>query len=145
MEGMVPRRRLWRVSMVALLLACCIAGSGAVQAAGGHGSASHSASGAVSWRVLNTVAVGSRPVAVAVDGHTGRAFVAGGNRVSVLDGASGAALRTIPAGVGAHDYGAGPDAVAVDLPTARAFVARFNDNSGSMLDTTTGAGRRSVR
>src|SRR5437588_10093541 len=117
---MVPRRRLRRVSTVALLLACCIAGSGAVQAAGGHGSASHSASGAVSWRVLNTVAVGSRPVAVAVDGHTGRAFVAGGNRVSVLDGASGVALRTIPAGGGVHGYGRGPDAAAVHPRTARA-------------------------
>src|SRR5918912_4399041 len=115
---MVPRRRPRRASMVALLLAWLIAGSSTVHAAGGHGRGSYRASGALSWRVLNTVAVGSRPVAVAVDGHTGRAFVAGGNRVSVLDGASGVALRTIHAGVGTPDSGAGPAAVAVNLRTA---------------------------
>src|SRR5437879_6533381 len=126
---MVPRRRLRRACAVALLLACFITGSGAVHAAGGHGTGSHSASGAVSWRVLNTVAVGSRPVAVAVDERTGHAFVVGGNKVSVLDGAGEAALRTIPTGVGIQDYGAGPAAVAVDARTARAFVARSTDNS----------------
>src|SRR5918911_4668315 len=75
---MVPRRRPRRASMVALLLAWLIAGSSTVHAAGGPGRGSNHASGALSWHVLNTVAVGSRPVAVAVDGHTGRAFVAGG-------------------------------------------------------------------
>src|ERR671937_263446 len=112
---MVPRRRPRRTSRVALLLACLIAGSSTVHAAGGHGRGSYHASGALSWHVLNTVAVGSRPVAVAVDGHTGRAFVAGGEGVSVLDAAGGAALKPTPAGVGTHAYGAGPDAIAVDV------------------------------
>src|SRR5918911_2062363 len=75
---MVPRRRPRRASMVALLLAWLIAGSSTVHAAGGPGRGSYHASGALSWHVLNTVAVGSRPVAVAVDGRTGHAFVAGG-------------------------------------------------------------------
>src|SRR5437588_773912 len=99
---MVPRRRPRRASMVALLLACLIAGSGTVHAAAEHGSGSHRAPGAVRWRVLNTVAVGSRPVAVVVDERAGRAFVAGGNGVSVLDGASGASSwPTTPAPVSA--------------------------------------------
>src|SRR5437763_14161368 len=109
---MVPRRRPPHTSMVALLLACLIAGSGTVHAAAGHGSGSHRASGALRWRVLNTVAVGSRPVAVAVDGRTGRAFVAGGGRVGVVDGARGGAPGTHTAGVGAQGYGAGPHAAA---------------------------------
>src|SRR5215470_8077600 len=102
---------MWRASRVALVLACAIAGFGAAYAAGGHGSRSHSASHTASWRVLHTVTAGSRPVAVAVDERARRAFVASRDSVSVLDGASGAALRTIRAGVGTQDYGAGPASV----------------------------------
>src|SRR5919199_1900214 len=93
---MVLRRRPRRASMVALLLAWLIAASSTVHAAGGHGRGSSHASGALSWHVLNTVAVGSRPVAVAVDGRTGRAFVAGGGRGGGVVGASGAAPRNTP-------------------------------------------------
>jgi YVTN family beta-propeller protein len=59
-------------------------------------------------------------MAVAVDGRTGRAFVASSdaNSVSVLDVRTGTVLRTIP--VGAH-----PLAMAVDERTGRAFVASY--------------------
>src|ERR671933_2573943 len=104
---MVPRRRPRRASMVALLLAWLIAGSITVHAAGGHGRGSYRASGALSWHVLNTVAVGSRPVAVAVDGHTGRAFVAGGGRGGGLFGARGGGLGGHPPRGRTPSYGAG--------------------------------------
>src|ERR687885_792277 len=93
---MVLRRRPRRASMVALLLAWLIAASSTVHAAGGHGRGSSHASGALSWHVLNTVAVGSRPVAVAVDGRTGRAFVAGGGKGGGGEGGPGGAAWNTP-------------------------------------------------
>src|SRR2546428_852453 len=102
---MVPRRRLRRASRAALLLAYVIAGSGAVYAAGGHGTGSHRASHTANWRVLNTAAVGPRPGAAVADGRTRRAFVASRDSVSGLDRAAGGALRTLPRGVGRPDFG----------------------------------------
>jgi YVTN family beta-propeller protein len=86
-----------------------------------------------SGSVLHTVALAQGPsgagmplwsMAVAVDGRTGRAFVANSdaNSVSVLAVRTGTVLRTIVVGV--H-----PRAMAVDERTGRAFVA----NSGGTV------------
>src|SRR2546423_7446816 len=120
---MVPRRRPRRASMVALLLACLIAGSGTVHAAAEHGSGSHRAPGAVRWRVLNTVAVGSRPVAVVVDERAGRAFVAGGDGGGGVGGGRGGALGNNPPPGGAPAFWAGAPAGAGGRRTPRGLVA----------------------
>src|SRR5438552_4377263 len=95
-----------------------------------------------------TIAVGTSPMALAIDERTGHAFVV--NRddatVSMLDVARGRLVRTVPAGTM-------PVAVAVDERTARAFVVASNTSrlgvelgpgTVSVLDTRTGALLRTV-
>jgi|SRR2546429_3598807 len=98
-------------------LGACAVGARGVRAAGAPG-----ASG-----VLYTVRLGTNPLAVAIDAHTARAFVAGSNNtVSVLDARSGTVVRTIL-------VGRNPAALAVDAATGRTFVANSSSDSVSVL------------
>ena len=84
--------------------------------------------------------VGWSPAELAVDGRTGRVFVANrdDNTVSVLVATSGAVLRTIA-------VGPRPSALAVDEQTGRVFVVDpFYSGVISVLDATSGRIRRTV-
>src|SRR5690242_433726 len=72
--------------------------------------------------VVQTVATGGQPVAVAVDPVTRRAFVADtSGRIHVLDTASGRLVRTIPLdGTGWPSHRL---AIAVDARSGRVYVA----------------------
>jgi YVTN family beta-propeller protein len=94
-------------------------------------------------QVLHTLPVGPVPLAVAMDEHTGHAFVVnvatqpngvpgGPGTVSVLDARRGHVLRTVT-------VGALPVAVAVDGRHGRVFVANEGEDTVSMLDARTGA------
>lgn len=98
----------------------------------------HSLGGSVSMldaqtgTVLSHAPLGMHPGAIAVDGRTGRAFIAntGSNTVSVLNTHSGTILRNSP-------VGSAPDAIVVDERVDRVFVA---DRGGgvSVLDARNG-------
>src|SRR5207245_2385803 len=97
--------------------------------------------------LVQTVAVGRGPSALAVDQRSNRVFVANffGNSVNVLDARSGTVLRTI-------SVGKSPSDVAVDARTGRAFVVNagpYPEKDGtagtvSVLDSRTGAVVRTV-
>lgn len=90
-----------------------------------------------SGRLLRRVAVGTLPVAIAVDQTTSRVFVACATdqSVSVLDGRSGRLIQTVSV-LGQ------PTSIAVDEPTNRVFVASRVDSGGpgylSVLDARSG-------
>lgn len=88
------------------------------------------------------------PHAVAVDVRTGHVFVtdgtvsSAGGRVRMVDGATGAVLRT-------SVVGPSPRGIGVDARTGRVFVANWGDSyrdtgSVSVLDATTGSVLRTV-
>jgi YVTN family beta-propeller protein len=119
-----------------------------------HTSVSETAMARAAGRVANssvqTVYVGKNPVAVAVDGRTGRAFVVvqgdyalhgnptGNGSVRVVDTRHGRVLRTVGVGLS-------PSAVAVDERTGRVFVANDGERSVSVLDAYSGTVLRTVR
>jgi YVTN family beta-propeller protein len=94
-----------------------------------------------SGRLLQTVAVGSAPAALAVDGHTAHVFVVSANApnygpqpngtVSVLDSGRRSVVQTIP-------VGRGPTALAVDDRHGDVFVANYPNGTVSTLDATSG-------
>jgi YVTN family beta-propeller protein len=93
--------------------------------------------------VVRTVAVGSAPLALAVDGQTRRVFVAnfGSAIVSMLDAGSGAVLATTPV----IPY---PDALAIATKPGRVFVTSsvtpLNPDRVDVLDTRSGGLVRTV-
>jgi YVTN family beta-propeller protein len=91
--------------------------------------------------VVRTMAVGTAPLALAVDGRTQRVFVAnfGSATVSMLDAGSGAVLATTPV----IPY---PDTLAIATKVGRVFVASSVTPSGRMdvLDSGTGRLLRTV-
>src|ERR671938_1618887 len=86
--------------------------------------------------VVRTVAVGSAPLALAVDGRTRRVFVAnfGSATVSVLDAGSGAVLAT----TAVIPY---PDTLAIATTPGRVFVASSVTPSGRLDVLDAGTGR----
>lgn len=94
-----------------------------------------------------TVPVGQRPLAIAVDEQTSRAFVVNGDAlagsVSVLDTRTGGLLRTVR-------VGSAPFAIAVARSTGRVFVVNSHmqmfgpGSSVSVLDARTGALVRTI-
>lgn len=126
----------------------------------GAGDGNHTMRGSVSVLgtatddVLDTEALGVSPVAIVVDQSTGRAFVsnAGDKSVSVLEAASGQRRSSHQARVSSRIVTLGlPSSVVIPVGSVAAderdrhvFVANFNDNSVSMLDSTTGRLLRTV-
>jgi YVTN family beta-propeller protein len=108
------------------------------------------AAGGVANSGVQTVYMGKNPVAVAVDGRTGRAFVVvqggydlhgnptGNGSVRVVDTRHGRVLRTVGVGLS-------PSVVAVDERTGRVFVANDGERSVSVLDASSGTVLRTVR
>src|SRR5919199_6171367 len=86
--------------------------------------------------VVRTVAVGSAPLALAVDGRTRHVFVANfaSATVSMLDAGSGAVLAT----TAVIPY---PDALAIAMKMGRVFVASGVTPSGRMDVLDAGSGR----
>jgi YVTN family beta-propeller protein len=104
-----------------------------------------------SGRVLHTINVGARtyPQAVAVDGHTGRVFIAvsdesSAGRVRVLDVRNGRILHTVTVGWD-------PIALVVVVRAGRVFAVNAGSTAGgstgsiSVLDATSGRLMRTVR
>src|SRR5205814_5913276 len=91
--------------------------------------------------VVRTIAVGSGPLALAVDGQTRRVFVAnfGSATVSMLDAGGGAVLAT----TAVVPY---PDTLAIATTAGRVFVASSVTPSGrvDVLDASTGRLLRTV-
>lgn len=96
-----------------------------------------------------TIAVGSLPWGVAVDGRSGHALVvnrttdssgmpAGAGTINVVDTRAGSIVRTI-------DVGPDPRAVAIDGTTGQAFVANDDDASVTVVDTRSGSVARTIR
>ncbi len=81
-----------------------------------------------SQTLLNTIAVGSQPVALAINTHTGKVYVANqySNNVTVIDEAA-SSTATIPVGW----Y---PTAVAVNATTNKIYVTNQNSNSVTVID-----------
>jgi YVTN family beta-propeller protein len=92
--------------------------------------------------VLHTIALGTDPGSVAVDGATGRAFVVdrdtngyaalGQGSVSIIDTRAGTVLRTAT-------VGADPREVVIDARNGHVLVANDDDSSVSVLDARSGA------
>jgi len=86
---------------------------------------------------LRMTTIGHFPLAVTVDGRTGRVFVvnggdaAGTGNVSVIDAASGRVLRTVAPGPS-------PSALAVDSRAGRVYVTT-NSKSVAVLDARSGS------
>lgn len=81
---------------------------------------------------------GAHPEQIAVDAHTGHAFVlTDDGQVSMLDTRSGALLSAI-------QMSGSPSAIGIDEATARAFVADADAGTVAVLDTRTGALLRTV-
>jgi DNA-binding beta-propeller fold protein YncE len=99
--------------------------------------------------LLRSVTVPYRPLDVAVDEQTGRAFVVGNGEVSVLDEASGRVMQTITIQANRTREAAYGEAVAVDHRRGRLFVldiGKLNpkgvpkgNGSITTLDESTGA------
>lgn len=85
------------------------------------------------------VAVGQQPRAAAVDGRTGRVFVAnsGSNTVSVINGTTNAVVQTVA-------VGSNPLAIASDLALGDVLVANSGSNNVTVLDAATSQVRRTV-
>jgi YVTN family beta-propeller protein len=96
-------------------------------------------------RVLRTVAVGEKPVTIAVDERTQRALVVNAvspwptmpGSVSLLDTRSGTVVRTVAIGIN-------PGPIAVDVPSGHVFVANMDDDSVSLLDARSGTVLRTL-
>ncbi len=105
--------------------------------------------GVVLWTLMalsadGAIAVGSSPMAVAIDAATGRAFVlsqaTANERVSVLDTAGRRVVQTIewPWGLKPTSGLPSPNAVAIDGRSGRAFVTDANTDSINVLDMWSG-------
>ncbi|WPO85997.1 cell wall-binding repeat-containing protein [Herbiconiux sp. KACC 21604] len=77
------------------------------------------------------------PVAIAIDGESGQAYVANtfDGTVSVIDTTTNAVSTTIPHGPAS--IGNGPTAVAVDEAGRKAYVVNYNSDSVSVVDVVT--------
>ena len=83
-------------------------------------------------RVIATIAVGHRPIYLAVDGTTNRIYVSNqaDGTVSVIDGES----NTVVAAVKVGKY---PNGIAVNPKTHKIYVANLNSGTLSIIDGTT--------
>ncbi len=90
---------------------------------------------------LRTVTVGYAPRAVAVDERLGHVFVINGDALRVLDGASGAVLRTTATGY----LGEAISAIAVDSRSGRVFLTNYDPSTVSILAATSGQVLRALR
>jgi len=90
-------------------------------------------------QLVRSVTVGQRPMDVAIDARTGRAFISNSvsDTISVIDTRGGRVLATVAAG-------RQPDAMAVDEQAGHLFVTNVAANTVSMLDARGGAFLRTV-
>ncbi len=92
---------------------------------------------AASGRLVRRIVVGGEPTAVSVDERTGRAFVANGNSISVIDTRRLTLLRTVTIGSGSAPLVSG--APVVDAGMGRVYVATYTSGqSVSILDAANG-------